>query len=121
MLRITHDRDRATGITGDFHSGYFSTMFFYGLPAFLAFAGFILAAIIYFGGLIKSSLVFAIPFLVALLFGVGNLTNTFLLPEYLTLLFVMHMGIGQKLRELDIATNGQHQLLHSSTRNHLWD
>ncbi len=121
MLRITHDRDRATGVTGDFHSGYFSTMFFYGLPAFLAFVGFIVAAIFYFGGMIKSSLIFAIPFLVALLFGVGNLTNTFLFPEYLTLLFAMHMGIGQKLREWYIATNGQHQLLHSSTRTLLWD
>ncbi len=121
MLRITHDRDRATGITGDFHSGYFSTMFFYGLLAFLAFTAFIIAAIIYFGGLIKSSLVFAIPFLVALLFGVGNLTNTFLLPEYLSLLYAMHMGIGQRLRELDIASNGQHPLLNMSTRNHLWE
>ena len=113
MLMITHDRDRATGITGDFHSGYFSTMFFYGLPAFLAFIGLILTSIIFFGRLIKTHLIFSIPFLVALLYGIGNLTNTFLLPEYLCLLFAIHLGIGQKLKTFFNQTNGEHPIFHT--------
>lgn len=110
MLMITHDRDRATGITGDFHSGYFSTMFFYGLPAFLAFIGLVITSIVYFASLIKKHLLFSIPFLVALLYGIGNLTNTFLLAEYLTLLFAIHMGIGQSLNLLFDKSKGTHSL-----------
>ena len=117
MLMITHDRDRATGLTGDFHSGYFSTMFFYGLPAFLAFIGFIVAAILFFGKLLKKNLIFSIPFLVALLYGVGNLTNTFLFPEYLCLLFAIHMGLGQKLRELYLDSRGSHPLFTAINTN----
>jgi len=120
MLMITHDRDRATGITGDFHSGYFSTMFFYGLPAFLAFIGFVLSAMIFFGRLIRDHLLFSIPFLVALLYGIGNLTNTFLLPEYLCLLFAIHMGIGQKLRELFKQSEGEHALFKTINKNSTW-
>lgn len=120
MLMITHDRDRATGITGDFHSGYFSTMFFYGLPAFLAFIGLVLSSTIFFGRLIRSHLLFGIPFLVALLYGIGNLTNTFLLPEYLCLLFAIHMGVGQKLKELLEQEEGMDALFDSINKRSTW-
>ncbi|MFT5764027.1 MAG: hypothetical protein ACI8X3_001453 [Saprospiraceae bacterium] len=110
MLMITSNRDRATGVAGDFHSGYFSTMFYYGLLAFLAFVGIVVTTIGYFGSLLKTHLIFSIPFLVALLFGVGNLTNTFLLDSYLCLILAIHLGIGQKLKELYTTSNGTHEL-----------
>jgi len=120
MLLITHDRDRATGITGDFHSGYFSTMFFYGLPAFLAFIGIVLSSIFYFGKLLNKNLIFSIPFLVALLYGIGNLTNTFLLDAYLCLLFAIHMGIGQKLKELYHQSEGDHSIFKLFNKISSW-
>jgi len=120
MLMITHDRDRATGITGDFHSGYFSTMFFYGLPAFLAFVGLVFSSIFFFGRLIRSHLIFSIPFLVALLYGIGNLTNTFLLPEYLCLLFAIHMGIGQRLKEFYNQQGEVHPIFASFQKSDAW-
>lgn len=119
MLLITESRERASGVAGDFHSGYFSTMFYHGLFAFLAFIGLVVTSIYYFGNLLKKHIIFSIPFLVALLYGVGNLTNTFLLPEYLSLLFVIHMGIGLKLKELYVATNGGHSLFQTSNRPYL--
>jgi O-antigen ligase len=120
MLLITHNRDRATGVAGDFHSGYFSTMFYYGIIAFLAFIGIVVTSISYFGNLLKTHLIFSIPFLVTLLYGVGNLTNTFLFPEYLSLLLAIHLGIGQKLKEIYIDTKGEHPLFNSTIRFNSW-
>ncbi len=119
MLMITYDRDRATGLTGDFHSGYFSTMFYYGLIAFLAFVALVISSITFFARLLKKHLIFSIPFLVALLYGIGNLTNTFLLDAFLCILFAIHLGIGQRLKELHQETNGKHPIFELDKKN-LW-
>lgn len=119
MLMITHDRNRATGITGDFHSGYFSTMFYYGLIAFLAFVALVISSITFFARLLKNHLLFSIPFLVALLYGIGNLTNTFLLDAFLCILFAIHLGLGQRLKELFQKTKGQHPIFQQHNE-HIW-
>jgi hypothetical protein len=106
LLRITHDRDRATATTGDLHSGYFSAMFLYGIPAFVCFTMFVLLAVFYYSRSFNENLYFVIPFLVSILYLIGNLTNTFLFLKYVSVLYAIHIGIGMginKIREQTIS------------------
>lgn len=100
MMLVTSSRDRATGAEGDIHSGYFQTLFFYGIPAFLCFVGFVLCTVWYFEVLSRQHLFFAIPFLVAVLFLFANLTNTLLFDKYVSTLLAFHIGIGWGARYL---------------------
>lgn len=101
ILRITRSRDRASGKRGDLHSGYFTTMFYHGVPAFLAFLTFITLALFYFGYLVNQQLFYAIPFLLAFIYIVANLTNTMLFDKYLSLIYALHLGIGLGFRKLE--------------------
>lgn len=98
MLRITHNRHRAEG-AGGFHNGFFESMFEQGLPAALCFAAFGLFAVFYFGNLTRYHLFFAIPFLFALQYAVGNLTNAFLFSKPLAIVYAMHLGMGLAARQ----------------------
>lgn len=100
MLRITGDRDRATATTGDLHSGYFSAIFLFGIPAFVFFISFVFLSVIYYSRLIKDNLYFVIPFVVAFIFMIGNLTNTFLFLKYITFLFAVHIGVGMGINKI---------------------
>lgn len=100
LLRITRDRDRATATTGDLHSGYFAALFIYGIPAFIFFVLFVFLAVIYYLRSINENLYFVIPFMVSIIYMVGNLTNTFLFLKYLTLLFAIHIGIGMGINKI---------------------
>ncbi|MFK7811575.1 MAG: O-antigen ligase family protein [Maribacter sp.] len=106
LLRITKDRDRATATTGDLHSGYFSAMFLYGIPAFVCFTLFVLFGVFYYSKAFNDNLYFVIPFLVSILYMIGNLTNTFLFLKYVSVLYAIHIGIGMginKIREQAIS------------------
>lgn len=100
MLRITEDRDRATATTGDLHSGYFSAMFLYGIPAFLCFTLFVILAVFYYSQSFKYNLYFVIPFLLSILYMIGNLTNTFLFLKYVSVLYAIHIGIGMGIKRI---------------------
>lgn len=100
MLRITGDRDRASATTGDLHSGYFSALFLFGIPAFVFFISFVFLSVIYYSRLIKDNLYFVIPFVVAIIFMIGNLTNTFLFLKYITFLFAVHIGVGMGINRI---------------------
>ncbi len=100
MMKITGEMNRATGTTGGIHSGYFSTLFYYGIPACFFFTSFVLLAIFYFGMLIRYHLFFAIPFMMALIYAIGSITNTFLFSRYLALLYAIHIGLGLGARYL---------------------
>jgi len=102
MLRITNSRERADGVTGGFHSTYFSVLFFYGLPAFVCFTLFVLLTVFYFGRSYKRNIYLVMPFLVGILYLVGNLTNTFLFLSYLSVLYAFHIGIGLGINNLKI-------------------
>ncbi|MCF8245310.1 MAG: hypothetical protein K9J37_13060 [Saprospiraceae bacterium] len=97
MLRITKNRHRAEG-AGSFHNGYLECMFELGLPAALCFALFGLFAMFYFGNLTRHHLFFAIPFLFALQFVVGNLSNAFLFSKQIAIIYAMHLGMGLAAR-----------------------
>ena len=102
MLRITGNRKRATGEEGDLHSGYFSSLFLYGIPALVFFIVFVLLSVLYYSRAFNHNMYFVIPFLVSILYLVGNLTNTFLFLKYISLLYALHIGIGigfNKIRE----------------------
>jgi hypothetical protein len=100
LLRITRDRDRATATTGDLHSGYFSALFLYGIPAFICFTLFVLLAVFYYSRLFNDNLYFVIPFLVSILYVIGNLTNTFLFLKYISVLYAIHIGIGMGFKKI---------------------
>ncbi len=100
MLRITGDRDRATATTGDLHSGYFSALFLYGIPAFICFTLFVLLAVFYYSRSFNDNLYFVIPFLVSILYLIGNLTNTFLFLKYISVLYAIHIGIGMGINKI---------------------
>jgi len=102
MYKVTGSTLRATGTEGGIHSGYFSTMFYYGIPCFIFFSLFIITTILYFANLSRFHIFFAIPFLVAVLYAIGNLTNTVLFKTGGTL-FMIHIGLGLgalRIREL---------------------
>ncbi|MEO1515638.1 MAG: O-antigen ligase family protein [Bacteroidota bacterium] len=107
MLRITHERKRATGEEGDIHSGYFSSLFYYGVPGLVFFTAFVLLSLFYFGKLYSHHLFFAIPFLLGLLYAVGNLTNTLLFSQYLSIIYAIHLGLGWGVRHMDLSTLGK--------------
>lgn len=100
MLRITRDRDRATGLTGDIHNGYLQSMFILGIPSFLLFAGFIITSIAYFAKILHSHLFFSIPFLFCVLYGIANFTNNFSFDKPLAFIFAIQIGIGLGARHL---------------------
>jgi hypothetical protein len=100
LLRITRDRDRATATSGDLHSGYFSALFLYGIPAFLSFTLFVLLAVFYYSRMYKDNLYFVIPFLVSIIYMIGNLTNTFLFLKYISVLYAIHIGIGMGIKQI---------------------
>ncbi|MBT9186741.1 O-antigen ligase family protein [Zobellia russellii] len=101
LLRITQDRDRATATTGSLHSGYFSSMFEYGIPASVCFTLFIILSAVYYSTSFKKNLYFVIPFLVSIIFMVGNLTNTFMFLSYLSVLYAVHIGMGMGIRKIE--------------------
>ena len=101
LLRITGDRDRATAKTGSLHSGYFSSLYEYGIPAFISFTLFVLLSVIYYAKAFKNNPYYVIPFLVGIIFMIGNLTNTFLFLSYISVLYATHIGIGMGLNKLD--------------------
>ena len=101
LLRITGDKDRAEANTGGLHSGYFTSLFLYGVPAFMFFTLFVFLAVFYYAKSIKHNLYFVIPFLVSIIYLLGNLTNTFLFITYLSLLFAIHIGIGMGINKIE--------------------
>lgn len=101
LLRITRDRERATAETGDLHSGYFSILFLYGIPAFVCFSLFIILSVIYYSRSYKQNLYFIIPFLVSIIYMVGNLTNNFIFLKYISVLYAIHIGIGMGINRID--------------------
>ncbi len=107
LLRITYDRDRATATTGDLHSGYFSAMFLYGIPAFVCFTLFVLSAVFYYSNSFNDNLYFVIPFLVSILYVIGNLTNTFLFLKYVSVLYAIHIGIGMGINKIKEQSSSQ--------------
>lgn len=97
MMEITRNRNRATGDAGGLHSGYFSTMFYYGIPSFVLFTAYVILGIVYFGRLTSVNMFFVIPFLMALLYAIGNLSNTILFSK-VEIIYMMHAGLALGLR-----------------------
>lgn len=93
MLQVTGQINRATGEDGGIHSGYFSTLFYYGVPALIFYILFVVLAILYFYRLTTYNIFFAIPFLIAVIYAVGNMTNT-LLYSGIGVFYAMHLGLG---------------------------
>ncbi len=93
MMKVTGKTVRATGADGGIHSGYFSTMFYYGIPCFLFFTFFVLLTVFYFANLSRYHIFFTIPLMVAVLYLIGNLTNTVLFKTGGTMLMI-HIGLG---------------------------
>ena len=60
LMRITGDRDRAEANTGGIHSGYFTSLFLYGIPAFLCFTLFVVLSTVYYSKSFKHNLYFVI-------------------------------------------------------------
>ncbi len=108
LLRITTDRKRATAETGGLHNGYLTTLFLYGIPALICFTLFVLFSVFYYARSYQENLYFVIPFLVSIIFMIGNLTNTFLFLSYLSVLFAIHIGIGMGINQIR-ETIGYHE------------
>ena len=104
LLRITGKRERATGEEGDLHSGYFSALFLYGIPAFICFTLFVVLSVFYYSRSFKYNLYFVIPFLVSIIYMIGNLTNTFLFLKYISVLYAIHIGIGLGINKISEQT-----------------
>jgi len=118
MLEVTGQFNRATGEDGGIHSGYFSTLFYYGLPALICYISFVLLAILYFGKLINYNIFFAIPFLIAVVYGVGNLTNT-LLFSGIGVFYAIHIGLGLGARHMRGFIYGEAKAFKISFRDRL--
>ncbi len=101
MMRITRSRARATAKEGDLHSGYFSTLFLNGIPAFICFTLFAILPVFYYSRSFKDDLYFVIPFFVSIIFMIGNLTNTLLFQKYISILYAIHIGIGMGIHKLN--------------------
>ncbi|MEX0274340.1 MAG: hypothetical protein AB3N16_08185, partial [Flavobacteriaceae bacterium] len=69
-------------------------LFLYGIPAFVLFTLFVVLSVAYYAKAYLRNLYFVIPFLVSIIYMIGNLTNTFLFISYLSVLFAIHIGIG---------------------------
>lgn len=93
MLQITGQFNRATGQDGGIHSGYFSTLFYFGVPAFVFYVLFVVLSILYFYHLTRYNIFFAIPFMVSVIYALGNLTNTLLYSD-IGILYAIHIGMG---------------------------
>ena len=100
LMRITGDRDRATATTGDLHSGYFSALFLYGIPASIFFTLFVILSVLYYSKSLNIDLYFVLPFLVSILYMIGNLTNNFLFLKYISILYAVHIGIGMGINRI---------------------
>jgi len=94
MLKVTRSRARAAATEGDLHSGYMTSMFYYGIPSFVFFILFVISNLIYFLKLLPKHRFFIIVFLMALMYMIANLSNTLLFDKYLSMLLAIHMGIG---------------------------
>ncbi len=101
LMRITGDRDRATATTGDLHSGYFSALFLYGIPASIFFTLFVILSVLYYSKSFNIDLYFVLPFLVSILYMIGNLTNNFLFLNYISILYAIHIGIGMGMNQIE--------------------
>ena len=104
LLRITGDRERATAEDGDLHSGYFSALFLYGIPAFVCFVLFVILSVSYYSKAYKKNIYFIVPLLVSIIYMLGNLTNTFLFLKYLSVLYAIHIGIGMGINKISEQT-----------------
>lgn len=100
MMRITENRERALAQAGDLHSGYFSALFLFGIPAFISFTLFVLLSVFYYARSLREHTYFVIPFLVSIIYLIGNLTNTFLFLKYIAVLYAIHIGIGMGINHL---------------------
>ena len=99
MVNILGVLERATGEEGDLHSGYFGSMFYFGVPAAIFFIIFVIMTPVYFNKLMSQHIFFVIPFLLSLLYLIGNLTNTFLLDKPLAFLVFIHYGLAMGARQ----------------------
>lgn len=98
MLRVTRERDRATGASGDLHNGYLQIMFINGIPSFIFFTAFVILCIFYFGKWLGSHLYFAIPFLFSIVYLFANMTNNFTFNKHMALLCAIHIGVGMGIK-----------------------
>ncbi len=99
MLKITGRVGRATGTEGGIHSGYFSAMFYTGIPVFFFFTMFALLSVFYFAKLSLKDRFFAIPFFIAFIFLVGNLTNTLMFSKHVGVFYALHLGIAMGVKQ----------------------
>ena len=104
MLKITRRIGRATGVEGGIHNGYLTTMFYSGIPTFLFFTMFIVLSVFYYAKLFTRNIFFAIPFFIAFIFLVGNLTNTLTFPKHVGIFYAIHLGIAMGVkRKMDLS------------------
>ena len=101
MLKVTKVQDRATGFSGGIHSTYLSTMFYYGIPAFIFFTLFVLSSLTYFAKLTRHHLFFAIPLIITIFYAIGSLTNSYLFNRYIAIIFAIHLGIGVGAKQFE--------------------
>lgn len=101
LLRITGSVDRAVAKEGDLHSGYFTALFLFGIPALVLFILFVVFSVIYFAKLSTENIFFAIPFFISIIYMIGNITNNFLPLEYLSVLYAIHLGIGMGTKQMN--------------------
>lgn len=100
MLRITNSRERAEAARGGIHNGYLSNLFRYGLPAAVFFLLFLILVVYYYSNAARYHNHFIVPLVAAVVFMIGNLTNTFIFLSHLSVIFALHLGYGQGLRRL---------------------
>ncbi len=93
MLRITKSLARATGEEGSIHNGYLSNLFYYGVPALILFVSMIFTALRFYLRLARVHAIYTIPFLFAVVFTIANMTNSFLPPKHVAMIFGLHLGI----------------------------
>lgn len=101
LLRITMSRERASAADGSIHSGYFSSLFEYGIPAFVCFCLFVILAVAYYLSRIGKDPFYLVPFFVSIIYMIGNFTNTFLFLHYLSFLYALHIGMGMGIDKVE--------------------
>lgn len=103
MLQITGSRGRADGSEGGIHSGYFTALFFSGIPVFLSFTLFAVLSALYYLRLCTKNFIFTLAFALAFAFAIGNLTNSLLLSKFVGILYAIHLGIAMRKKlELEL-------------------
>ena len=100
MMKITRESNRATGTTGGIHNSYLSIMFYFGIPAFIFYTGFVLISLLYFGRLSFYHLIFSIPLVLGIFYAIGGMTNSYLFHRFPSILYAIHLGIGLGARYL---------------------